>query len=213
MPLPAPGPTEPLRIGLTGGIGSGKSTVASLLAAQGAGVVDTDAISRRLTAAGGAAIPALRAAFGDDLIDAHGALDRQQMRALAFRDSTVRQRLEGILHPLISIDVAHAAAQLSQASVIVFDVPLLVESKHWLHRVHRVLVIDCSEATQIERVMQRSGWTEAAVRAVIAAQATREQRRAVADDLILNDGISTDELAELVAALWRTWQTLRAAPL
>lgn len=213
MPLPAPGPTEPLRIGLTGGIGSGKSTVASLLAAQGAGVVDTDAISRRLTAAGGAAIPALRAAFGDDLIDAHGALDRQQMRALAFRDSTLRQRLEGILHPLISIDVAHAAAQLSQASVIVFDVPLLVESKHWLHRVHRVLAIDCSEATQIERVMQRSGWTEAAVRAVIAAQATREQRRAVADDLILNDGISTDELAELVAALWRTWQTLRAAPL
>ena len=213
MPLPAPGPTEPLRIGLTGGIGSGKSTVASLLAAQGAGVVDTDAISRRLTAAGGTAIPALRAAFGDDLIDAHGALDRQQMRALAFRDSTLRQRLEGILHPLISIDVAHAAAQLSQASVIVFDVPLLVESKHWLHRVHRVLVIDCSEATQIERVMQRSGWTEAAVRAVIAAQATREQRRAVADDLILNDGISTDQLAELVAALWRTWQTLRAAPL
>jgi dephospho-CoA kinase len=109
---------------------------------------------------------------------------------------------------MISADTEREAALLAASAVIVFDVPLLVESPQWLHRVHRVLVIDCSEATQIERVMQRSGWTEASVKAVIAAQATRDQRLAVADDLIVNDGISTATLAERVATLWNTWQAL-----
>lgn len=208
MALPARQPTEPLRIGLTGGIGSGKSTVAAMLETHGAGVVDTDAISRRLTASGGQAIPALREAFGDTAIDAHGALDRSRMRQLAFDEPAIRHRLEAILHPMISADTEREAARLATSPVIVFDVPLLVESPQWRHRVHRVLVIDCSETTQIARVMQRSGWTETSVRAVIAAQATREQRRAVADDLIVNDGISTTTLAERVATLWNTWQRL-----
>lgn len=213
MALPAPGPDVPLRVGLTGGIGSGKSTVAALLASRGAGIVDTDAIARRLTAAGGQAIPALHEAFGADCIDAHGALDRQRMRALAFADPTVRQRLEAILHPLILAETALEAERLRDSDVIVFDVPLLVESARWLHLVHRVLVIDCSVDTQVQRVMQRSGWTEDTVRAVIAAQATREQRRAAADDLIVNDGISTATLTARVAALWSTWQALRSASL
>ena len=213
MALPAPRPSDPLRIGLTGGIGSGKSTVAALLATHGAGVVDTDAISRRLTAAGGQAIPALREAFGDTVIDPLGALNRSRMRELAFDDPAVRHRLEAILHPLISADTDREAALLARSDVIVFDVPLLVESPSWRQRVHRVLVVDCSVATQTLRVMQRSGWSQASVRAVIAAQASRDQRRAAADDLIVNDGISLAELAERVAALWALWQALPAHPL
>jgi dephospho-CoA kinase len=206
MFLPAARSAESLRIGLTGGIGSGKSTVAAMLASHGAAVVDTDAISRRLTASGGRAVPALREAFGDTAIDARGALDRSWMRRLAFEDPAIRRRLEGILHPMILADAESEAAVLASSAVIVFDVPLLVESPQWLCRVHRVLVVDCSEATQIERVMRRSGWSETSARAVIAAQATRDQRRAVADDLILNDGISIAELAKRVAVLWNTWQ-------
>jgi dephospho-CoA kinase len=206
MLLPAARSAESLRIGLTGGIGSGKSTVAAMLASHGAAVVDTDAISRRLTASGGRAIPALREAFGDTAIDARGALDRSWMRRLAFEDPAIRRRLEAILHPMILADAESEAAVLASSAVIVFDVPLLVESPQWLCRVHRVLVVDCSEATQIERVMRRSGWSETSARAVIAAQATRDQRRAVADDLILNDGISIAELAKRVAVLWSTWQ-------
>jgi dephospho-CoA kinase len=206
MFLPAARSAESLRIGLTGGIGSGKSTVAAMLASHGAAVVDTDAISRRLTASGGRAVPALREAFGDTAIDARGALDRSWMRRLAFEDPAIRRRLEAILHPMILADAESEAAVLASSAVIVFDVPLLVESPQWLCRGHRVLVVDCSEATQIERVMRRSGWSETSTRAVIAAQATRDQRRAVADDLILNDGISIAELAKRVAVLWNTWQ-------
>ncbi len=203
----------PLRIGLTGGIGSGKSSVAALLQAHGAVIVDTDAISRQLTLPGGIAIPALREAFGDTAIDDSGALDRDRMRRLVFDDADARHRLEAILHPLILTETEHAAAQHPAAPVIVFDVPLLIESASWLARVHRVLVVDCSERTQIERVMQRSGWTEDRVRSVIAAQATRDQRRAVADDLIVNDGISPADLAGRVAALWRAWHALEPEPL
>jgi dephospho-CoA kinase len=208
MFLPATRSAESLRIGLTGGIGSGKSTVAAMLASHGAAVVDTDAISRRLTASAGRAIPALREAFGDAVVDARGALDRNWMRRLAFEDPAIRHRLEAILHPMILADTEGEAAVLANSAVIVFDLPLLVESPQWLCRVHRVLVVDCSEATQIERVMRRSGWSETTVRAVIAAQATRDQRRAAADDLILNEGISRVELAERVATLWNTWQAL-----
>lgn len=199
---------EPLRVGLTGGIGSGKSTVAALLASLGAGIIDTDAISRRLTAASGRAIPALREAFGDSVIDFQGALDRHRMRQLVFDDPPARHRLEGILHPMILADTEREAGLQQDAAVLVFDVPLLVESPQWMHRVHRVLVVDCSEATQIARVMKRSGWSEASVRAVIAAQATREQRRAVADDLIINDDISMAALSERVEQLWESWKAL-----
>lgn len=196
--------TRPLRIGLTGGIGSGKSTVAGLLASHGASVIDTDAIARRLTLPGGGAIQSIREQFGDEFIDATGAMDRERMRALAFGDATARKRLEGILHPLIGIETAREA-QASAAPVKVFDVPLLVESGRWRALVDRVLVIDCSIDTQVQRVIQRSGWTESAVRQAIASQATREQRLAAADGVILNDGLTLEQLAKEVAALWRHW--------
>lgn len=213
MVTSAPSSSKPLRIGLTGGIGSGKSSVAQLLGSHGAAIVDTDAISRRLTAAGGLAIPALREAFGEQVITAGGALDREYMRHLVFDDPSARRRLEAILHPMISSEAEREAASHTAARVIVFDVPLLVESGRWIDRVDRVLVVDCCEQTQIERVVRRSGWSEDAVRSVIAAQATREQRRSVADDLIVNDAISPTQLAERVAALWRAWCTPQTGPL
>ena len=198
----------PLRIGLTGGIGSGKSTVAAMLARRGACVVDSDAISRRLTAAGGAAIPALRQAFGEAIVAADGALDREAMRKLAFSDSAIRQRLEALLHPLIGAETEREAAAAT-SDVIVFDIPLLAESKDWRARVDLVLVVDCSPATQIGRVTQRPGWTRDAAERAIASQATREVRRAIADATIFNDGI---ELAALDAAVDTLWHVWRARP-
>ncbi len=195
---------QPLRIGLTGGIGSGKSTVAAQLVQHGATLVDTDAIARRLTQPGGAAIEAIRHAFGDGFIDAQGALDRTRMREHAFADPGAKRRLETILHPLITAQSLREAAA-SDAPAIVFDVPLLVESGRWRERVDKVLVVDCGEATQVARVVARSGWTPQAVRAVIAQQATREARRAAADAVILNDGISLGQLAAAVDAVWRQW--------
>ena len=205
MNLVAP---PPLRIGLTGGIGSGKSTVARLLAGHGAKVVDTDGISRGLTQAGGAAMPALREAFGDGVIGPDGGLDRDQMRRLAFADGTARSKLEAILHPMISDAAQREAAAATDAAVIVFDIPLLVESGHWRDSVHRVLVVDCSESTQVARVMARSGWAADSVKAVMAAQATRERRNSIASDVVVNDGISQADLARRVEALWKAWQPL-----
>ena len=196
--------TAALRIGLTGGIGSGKSTVANLLARHGATIVDTDLIARQLTLPGGAAIPAIAAAFGADLIDASGALDRARMRDLVFADASAKRRLEAILHPLIGLETQRQAAA-SAAPVIVFDVPLLVESGHWRALVDKVLVVDCLEATQVDRVVARSGWTVEAVQAVIAQQASRAQRRAAADAVICNDAITLAQLTEQVGALWRHW--------
>ena len=193
-----------LRIGLTGGIGSGKSTVAGLLASHGAASIDTDAIARRLSLPGGAAIPAIRREFGDEFIDAAGALDRERMRALAFNDRQAKRRLEAILHPLIGIETEREA-NASSAAVHVFDVPLLVESGRWRALVDRVLVVDCSEATQVERVIARAGWSDDAVRGVIAQQASRAARRASADAVIHNDGIGLERLAAEVAALWTRW--------
>lgn len=198
----------PLRIGLTGGIGSGKSTVARLLAGHGAKVVDTDGISRGLTQAGGAAMPALREAFGDGVIRPDGGLDRDQMRRLAFADGTARSKLEAILHPMISAAAQREAAAATDAAVIVFDIPLLVESGRWRDSVHRVLVVDCSESTQVARVVARSGWTADSVKAVMAAQATRERRNSIANDVLVNDGISQADLARRVEALWKAWQPL-----
>jgi dephospho-CoA kinase len=191
-------------IGLTGGIGSGKSTVARCLVEMGALLVDSDAIARELTAPGGAALPALAAEFGADLINAEGALDREQMRALAFGDGAAKLRLEAVLHPMIGEETQRRAATAG-GRCVVFDVPLLTESRQWRTRVERVLVVDCREVTQIERVMQRSGWSADAVQRVIDLQATRARRRAIADAVIFNDGLSLLQLKQQVSTLWRLW--------
>ena len=195
---------RPLRIGLTGGIGSGKSTVATRLAALGATLVDTDLIARQLTVPGGAAIAAIAAAFGTDLIAADGSLDRAQMREIVFADPQQKRRLEAILHPMIGTET-EAQAGITGAVAVVFDVPLLVESGRWRAKVDKVLVVDCREATQVERVVARSGWTAAAVRAVIEQQAPRALRRACADAVLFNDGIDLAELHAQVGALWQRW--------
>jgi len=192
-----------MHIGLTGGIGSGKSTVAALLVQQGATLVDTDAIARHLTRPGGTAMPALERAFGTSLIGADGGLDRTAMRALVFADATAKHRLEAILHPMIGTEAARQARQA--LGVVVFDVPLLAESSHWRDRVDRVLVVDCREATQLARVMQRPGWSQQAASAVIAQQTSRASRRACADAVIYNDGLSLERLALEVDALFRYW--------
>ncbi|HEY6353797.1 MAG TPA: dephospho-CoA kinase [Burkholderiaceae bacterium] len=192
------------RIGLTGGIGSGKSTVAAIWVAKGATLVDTDAIARSLTEAGGAAMPAVRLEFGDRFVDAQGALDRQRMRELAFADPSAKRRLEAILHPLIGAE-AMAQAARSPNRVIVFDVPLMSESSHWRSRCDRILVLDCSEQTQVERVMRRAAWQEEQVRRVIAQQAPRPVRRAIADAIIHNDGQSLATLQAAVHSLWALW--------
>jgi len=196
-----------MHIGLTGGIGSGKSTVAGMLVQHGATLVDTDAIARQLTLPGGAAMPAVAEAFGPSLIAADGGLDRAAMRALVFSDPSAKQRLEAILHPLIGAEAARQARQAP--GVVVFDVPLLAESNHWRDRVERVLVVDCREATQVARVMQRPGWTHESASAVIAQQASRASRRACADAVIYNDGVSLEQLALEVDALWRCWVPAR----
>lgn len=174
-------------VGLTGGIGSGKSLVADLFAARGAGVIDTDQIAHALTTSGGSAIPALRNAFGEGFIDASGALDRAQMRVEVFSNPTSKAKLESILHPMIRAE-AERLAGIAQTPYLLFVVPLLIESGEWTQRVARVLVIDCPEELQVQRVMQRNHWQKAQVRAVMAAQASRSMRLAAADDVILNDG-------------------------
>lgn len=197
---------RPLRIGLTGGIGSGKSTVAVSLAALGARVIDTDAIARSLTSPGGTAIAAIAAMFGSEFIDASGALDRSRMRERVFAEPSARQRLEAILHPLIRDETARLATA-APARVLVFDVPLLVESGRWREQVDRVLVVDCEEGTQVARVTARSGWTAQAVRQVIAQQARRSERRACADAIIYNESLTREELSAEVRALWEGWCT------
>lgn len=189
----------PFTVGLTGGIGSGKSFAAEMFRNHGAAVVDTDIIARELTRPGGAAMPAIRGAFGSDVIDAQGALDRTAMRELAFADPAQRTRLEAILHPLIRAESA-AQVRAANAPYVMLVVPLLVESGTYRERVDRVLVVDCSEQIQVDRVVARNGLTPAAVRAIMVAQATREQRLAVADDLIDNSG-DLDSLRRQVSAL------------
>jgi len=204
---PPPRPA-PLAIGLTGGIGSGKSTVAARWVALGAALVDSDAIAHQLTAPAGAAMPAIRAAFGDAAAGPDGALNRAHMRTLVFADPSAKARLEGILHPMIGAETRRQAEAAAAAGcpAVVFDVPLLTESRSWRARCDRILVVDCAVETQVARVMARSGWAEDQVRRVIGQQATREARRAIADAVIVNDGLGPDALADEVRALWRGWQ-------
>ena len=180
-----------LVVGLTGGIGSGKSAAADAFSKLGALVVDTDAIAHELTAAGGAAVPEVRRLFGRGYIDATGAMDRKRMRALVFADAEEKQRLEGLLHPLIRAESTRrieAALREKTAPYVVHVVPLLIESPDYRRRVGRVLVVDCPEALQIERVRQRSGLPEGEIRRIIASQIQRERRLAAADDVIDNSG-------------------------
>lgn len=185
-----------MRVGLTGGIGSGKSTVLDMLRQLGAATIDADAISRATTAAGGAAIPGIAQQFGADFIAADGSLDRERMRVHVYAHPQARQALEAIIHPLVSAEserqVAHATAQ--GARCIVFDIPLLVESGRWRARVDRVLVVDCLPATQIARVASRSSLASAQVESIMAAQAPRGLRLQAADAVIFNEGLSLHEL-------------------
>jgi dephospho-CoA kinase len=176
-----------LLVGLTGGIGSGKTLVAERLQRLGAAVVDTDEISRQLTGAGGAAIPALTEAFGSRVLTREGALDREGMRALAFSDAAARARLEAILHPAIRAEADRALARASGAYALLV-VPLLFETRAYLGRVDRTLVVDCAEEVQVHRVTHRSGLDEAQVRSIMAAQWPRWRRLQVADDVIWNGG-------------------------
>lgn len=197
-----------LRVGLTGGIGSGKSTVAQLLVSSGAVLVDADEISRATTAAGGAAIAAIAAQFGPVSINAMGAMNRDVIRQKVFAEPAARHQLEAIIHPLVSLEAARQADVARQAGSdwVVFDIPLLVESKRWRQQLDKILVVDCEEATQISRVLARAevkpggdkAWTRDAVAKVIASQASRSERHAAADWVIYNDGLSVDALAEQV---------------
>ena len=184
----ADAPPQRLRVGLTGGIGSGKSALASMLAERGAAVLDADALAHELTAPGGAEIEAIRAAFGPAVIDARGALDRAAMRALVFAQPAQRARLEAILHPRIG-QALRERAPSTPGAYLVLVVPLLVESlARWRAEVDRIVVVDCPEALQVQRVVARSALPEAQVRAIIAAQATRAARLAAADDVVDNQG-------------------------
>lgn len=177
-------------VGLTGGIGSGKSTVADLFVELGAGLVDTDAIARELTTADGQAMPALVAEFGPAIVAADGGLDRTAMRQLAFADPSGRGRLESILHPLIR-QISSSRCAAAPEPYVILAVPLLVESGNYRERCDRIVVVDCPESLQIERVMARNGLGADEVRAIMAAQATRQQRLAVADDVVVNDADRT----------------------
>ena len=199
-------PRQAFSVGLTGGIGCGKSTVAELFAELGATIVDTDLIAYALTAPHGAAMPAIVAEFGPDFATPDGALDRARMRTLVFSDAGARGRLEAILHPRIRAATA-AAAAIATGPYVIYAVPLLVESGTWRERVTRVLAVDCSEDTQVARVMKRNSMTADAVRAIMAAQATRAQRLAAADDVIDNDnGLAA--LRPQVERLHQTYLTL-----
>ena len=192
---------QPVRLGLTGGIGSGKSTVATFLAQAGAAVMDADAISRTLTQAGGLAIPAILAEFGETLITPDGAMNRDAMRALVFSNPPTKRQLEAIIHPLVAqaLQAQTQAAMEAGKLCLVFDVPLLVESgERWRRQVDWVCVVDCQTETQIQRVMARNSLARPEIEAIMAQQASRAQRLAHADVVIYNDGLDLDQLQTAV---------------
>lgn len=197
------------KLGLTGGIGSGKSTVADLFADLGATLVDTDLIAHQLTAPGGLAISAISQEFGSNYITAEGAMDRAKMRETVFQNTEAKLRLEAILHPLIWQE-SQRQAELAQGSYLIYVVPLLVESGKWKDRVDRVLVVDCPEELQIQRVMQRNALSQAQVQAIMQHQASRAERLAAADDVILNDG-PRDQIRAQVEQLHQRYSQLNQA--
>jgi dephospho-CoA kinase len=196
------------KLGLTGGIGSGKTQVANLLAGWGASVIDTDLIAHSLTAPAGQAIEPIRQMFGAEVLEPSGALNRARMRELVFADPARRVELEAILHPLIAQTVRQEAEQ-AQGLYVVFVVPLLVESGRWRQQIDRLCVVDCDQQTQIERVQSRSGLELATIQKILAAQATREQRLAVADDVIDNSkAVTMSDLEKQVLVLHQGWCNL-----
>ena len=194
-------------VGLTGGIGSGKTQVSNAFEALGVPVIDTDLISHAITAPNGLAIPVIREIFGADLIDPSGRLDRDKMRKLVFTDAEARRKLEAILHPLIANVSMASIAQHTDAPYVVLVVPLLAESPQWLNRCDRVLVIDCELETQISRVMARSKLTREQVLAIIATQASREERKAIANEVIVNES-SLEALTQQVRKLHDFYLTM-----
>lgn len=184
------------RIGLTGGIGSGKSTFGAMLAARGFALIDADAVSRELTGVGGLAIAMIREAFGDSSIALDGSMDRNQMRTLVFSQPEAKARLEAILHPLVRASIAEKITAIKDKGepLAILDIPLLVESSQWQGQLDGIIVVDCSEARQLSRVMARNGWTQAQTQAVMASQANRQERLAVANWVIDNDN---DDLSAL----------------
>ena len=184
------------RIGLTGGIGSGKSTFGAMLSARGFALIDADAVSRELTGVGGLAIAKVREAFGDSSIALDGSMDRDQMRTLVFSQPEAKARLETILHPLIRASIAEKLTAIKDKGepLVILDIPLLVDSSQWQGQLDGIIVVDCSEARQLSRVMARNGWTQAQTKAVMASQANRQERLAVANWVIDND---SDDLSAL----------------
>lgn len=194
-------------VGLTGGIGSGKSTVAGMFAVLGVRIIDTDLISHQLTQAGGAAVPALRDTFGPHVIDAQGALDRSRMRELVFNNPAEKRRLEAILHPLIFARTKLQAASPTDAPYTLIVVPLLFESGRYADWLQRVITVDCPQESQIARTMQRSKLDEPAVRAIMAQQLSREERLALSDEVILNN-VGLDDLKMQVVGMHRRLSAL-----
>lgn len=196
-------------VGVTGGIGCGKTTVTDLLAARGAAIVDTDAIAHELTGPNGAAMPAIAAAFGSSVVRQDGSLDRVAMRRRVFSDASARARLEAILHPMIRRESEARCDTAVAANVpyVLLVVPLLVETGAYRERVARVLVIDCNEDVQVSRVMARSGLSADEVRAIMATQASRPDRLAAADDVVVNDD-GIDSLRDQLGRLHERYLTL-----
>jgi dephospho-CoA kinase len=190
---------HPTRLGLTGGIGSGKSTVALMLQQLGAAVIDADALSKQVTGPGGVAMPLIEKAFGSNMVASDGSLNRNMMRQLILSDPQAKTKLEAIVHPAVGQAIAaqQSTAIVTGKKLIVLDIPLLVESGHWRAQLDHVVVIDCLQATQMQRVLARhssQGWTEQQVQNIMSLQATRAQRLAAADTVIYNDGIDLQTL-------------------
>lgn len=194
------GRTQRLTVGLTGGIGSGKTTVAHMLAGCGATIIDADAISRSLTEAGGAALIPIKRVFGEEVIGADGALNRGAMREIVFAQPASRTKLEAIIHPLVQMRMS-AAIQNAPTDVVVLDIPLLVESPRWRKQIDLIVVVDCNVETQVSRVMQRNGWAASTIEAIIQSQATRGDRLKAADVVIFNEKSNLSILKNQVNSL------------